>query len=56
MQSGADSKSIDSKYYQSKRRRVKITKEIHAATMLGIIVLAFALCWLPLHIINTIIR
>ena len=38
------------------KRRQKKKKEIRAAAVLGIIVLSFTICWLPLHILNTIYR
>uniref|UniRef100_A0A3P9NNE2 Adenosine A2a receptor n=1 Tax=Poecilia reticulata TaxID=8081 RepID=A0A3P9NNE2_POERE len=33
-------------------RRMSITKDVHAAKSLAIIVGLFAICWLPVHIIN----
>uniref|UniRef100_A0A8D2LIT8 G-protein coupled receptors family 1 profile domain-containing protein n=1 Tax=Varanus komodoensis TaxID=61221 RepID=A0A8D2LIT8_VARKO len=36
------------------RRRIIVRKELQSATSLFIILFFFALCWLPLHVLNTI--
>ena len=37
-------------------RQTKKKKEIHAALVLGLIVLMFAICWLPIYINHLITR
>lgn len=41
---------------KQQKRQQKIKREIRAAAVLGIIVLSFAICWMPLHILNTVHR
>lgn len=45
-------KQMDSQALPGERARSTLQKEVHAAKSLAIIVGLFALCWLPLHIIN----
>ncbi|XP_020833296.1 adenosine receptor A2a [Phascolarctos cinereus] len=45
-------KQMDSKPAAGERSRSTLQKEVHAAKSLAIIVGLFAICWLPLHIIN----
>ncbi|XP_057607315.1 adenosine receptor A2a isoform X1 [Chionomys nivalis] len=45
-------KQMESQPLPGERTRSTLQKEVHAAKSLAIIVGLFALCWLPLHIIN----
>ncbi|XP_031512316.1 adenosine receptor A2a isoform X2 [Papio anubis] len=45
-------KQMESQPLPGERARSTLQKEVHAAKSLAIIVGLFALCWLPLHIIN----
>uniref|UniRef100_A0A8C3W9A0 Adenosine receptor A2 n=1 Tax=Catagonus wagneri TaxID=51154 RepID=A0A8C3W9A0_9CETA len=45
-------KQMDSQALPGERARSTLQKEVHAAKSLAIIVGLFALCWLPLHVIN----
>ncbi|XP_043851949.1 adenosine receptor A2a [Dromiciops gliroides] len=45
-------KQMESKPAAGERSRSTLQKEVHAAKSLAIIVGLFAVCWLPLHIIN----
>ncbi|KAJ8414723.1 hypothetical protein AAFF_G00022460 [Aldrovandia affinis] len=45
-------KLIELKAVHGERSRSTLQKEVHAAKSLAIIVGLFAICWLPLHIIN----
>ncbi|XP_074055897.1 adenosine receptor A2a [Macrotis lagotis] len=45
-------KQMESKPVVGERSRSTLQKEVHAAKSLAIIVGLFAVCWLPLHIIN----
>ncbi|KAK1328268.1 hypothetical protein QTO34_011840 [Cnephaeus nilssonii] len=45
-------KQMDGQPLPGERARSTLQKEVHAAKSLAIIVGLFALCWLPLHIIN----
>ncbi|XP_058137720.1 adenosine receptor A2a [Dasypus novemcinctus] len=45
-------KQMESQPVPGERTRSTLQKEVHAAKSLAIIVGLFALCWLPLHIIN----
>ncbi|KAM9195046.1 adenosine receptor A2a [Dugong dugon] len=45
-------KQMESQPAPGERARSTLQKEVHAAKSLAIIVGLFALCWLPLHIIN----
>ncbi|XP_066465827.1 adenosine receptor A2a [Tiliqua scincoides] len=45
-------KQIENKVVHGERSRSILQKEVHAAKSLAIIVGLFAICWLPLHIIN----
>ncbi|XP_055976774.1 adenosine receptor A2a [Sorex fumeus] len=45
-------KQMESQPLPGERTRSTLQKEVHAAKSLAIIVGLFALCWLPLHVIN----
>ncbi|XP_061865994.1 adenosine receptor A2a [Colius striatus] len=45
-------KQMENKMLHGERSRSTLQKEVHAAKSLAIIVGLFAVCWLPLHIIN----
>ncbi|EMP32156.1 adenosine receptor A2a [Chelonia mydas] len=45
-------KQMENKMVHGERSRSTLQKEVHAAKSLAIIVGLFAVCWLPLHIIN----
>lgn len=45
-------KQMENKMVHGERSRSTLQKEVHAAKSLAIIVGLFAICWLPLHIIN----
>uniref|UniRef100_A0A8C6R5C0 Adenosine receptor A2 n=1 Tax=Nannospalax galili TaxID=1026970 RepID=A0A8C6R5C0_NANGA len=45
-------KQMESQPLPGERARSTLQKEVHAAKSLAIIVGLFALCWLPLHVIN----
>ncbi|KFV48484.1 Adenosine receptor A2a, partial [Gavia stellata] len=45
-------KQMENKMVPGERSRSTLQKEVHAAKSLAIIVGLFAVCWLPLHIIN----
>lgn len=45
-------KQMDGQPQRGERARSTLQKEVHAAKSLAIIVGLFALCWLPLHIVN----
>jgi len=38
------------------KRQISHRREVKAATLLCIIVLCFAVCWLPIHTLNLIYR
>ncbi|CAK8694290.1 unnamed protein product [Clavelina lepadiformis] len=48
--------SIRTKKRHLALRQAKRKRDIHAATVLALIVLSFAICWMPIHIINSIAR
>ncbi|XP_063171770.1 adenosine receptor A2a [Candoia aspera] len=45
-------KQIENKMMHGERSRFILQKEVHAAKSLAFIVGVFAVCWLPLHVIN----
>ncbi|XP_067861531.1 adenosine receptor A2a-like [Heptranchias perlo] len=47
-------KQMDFKIIHTEKTRSTLQKEVHAAKSLAIIVGLFAVCWLPLHIINCV--
>jgi len=59
LQSESRSRSVNN-LSKSKRKQYRKNKkkktDIHSAAVLGLIVLMFAICWLPINILNTITR